>query len=66
MPQESKTTSRREVIEPHKGDERYVRHKEGAKFGKTVDVGRSLSAGQRRTAKKKVPKGHGERRDGRT
>jgi hypothetical protein len=62
MPQEKKTTSKRELIEPHKGDKRYVRRKEGGKFGKTVDVGRSLSADQRRTAKK-VPKGQGDRGD---
>jgi hypothetical protein len=63
MPQEKKTTSKREVIEPHKGDKRYVRRKEDGTFGKTVDVGRSQSADQRRTAKKKVPKGQGDRGD---
>jgi hypothetical protein len=63
MPQEKKTASKRELIEPHKGDKRYVRREEDGTFGKTVDVGRSLSTDQRRTAKKKVPKGQGDRGD---
>jgi hypothetical protein len=37
----------RELIEPHKGDKRYVRRKKG-KFTKSqVDVGRSLAADRR-------------------
>jgi len=63
MPPKTKTTSRRELIEPHKGDKRYVRRKAGGKFGKTVDVGKSLSADKRTNAKKKVPKGQGDRGD---
>jgi hypothetical protein len=58
-----KSGSKRELIEPHKGDKRFVRRKAGGEFGKTVDVGRSLSADKRRTAKKKVPKGQGDRGD---
>ena len=58
----SKATSRRELIAP-KGDKRYVRRKADGKFGKTVDVSKSLSADRRTTAKKKVPKGQGDRCD---
>ncbi len=58
-----KTTSKREVLEPHKGDKRYVRRKKAGTFGKTVDVGKSLSADSRTKAKKKVPKGQGDRGD---
>lgn len=62
MPSKTKT-SRRELIEPHKGDKRFVRRKPGGEFGKTVDVGKSLSADKRTTATKKVPKGQGDRGD---
>jgi hypothetical protein len=53
----------RELIDPHKGDKRYVRRTAGGKFGKTVDVGRSLSADRRSSAKTKVKKGDGDRGD---
>jgi hypothetical protein len=53
----------RELIEPHKGDKRYVRRTKGGKFGKTVDVGKSLSADRRSKAKKTVKKGDGDRGD---
>lgn len=51
-----------QVQEPHTGDKRIVRRKSDGTFGKTVDVGRSLSADKRTKAKKKVPKGQGDRR----
>ncbi|HET6410363.1 MAG TPA: hypothetical protein VFG14_20905 [Chthoniobacteraceae bacterium] len=59
MPTKTKT-SKREVIEP-KGDKRFVRRKSDGTFGKTVAVGKSLSADSRTKAKKKVPKGQGDR-----
>ena len=55
--------SKRELTEPHTGDKRYVRRKSDGTFGKTVDVGRSLSADKRTKAKAKVPKGQGDRGD---
>jgi hypothetical protein len=58
----TKKTSKREVIEP-KDDKRYVRRKADGKFGKTVGVGKSLSADKRTSAKTKVPKGQGDRGD---
>lgn len=64
MPAKSKKkSSRRELIEPNKGDKRYVRRKSDGTFGKTVDVGKSLASDKRTTAKKKVPKGQGDRGD---
>lgn len=61
MPAKTKATSRRELIEPHKDDKRFLRRKPDGTFGKTVEVARSLSADKRTTAKKKVPKGQGDR-----
>ncbi|MEA3212405.1 MAG: hypothetical protein QOE70_5462 [Chthoniobacter sp.] len=62
MPTKRKV-SKREVIEPNKGDKRFVRRKSDGTFGKTVAVGKSLSADSRTKAKKKVPKGQGDRGD---
>ena len=53
----------RELIEPHRGDKRYVRRKKG-KFTKSQDdVGRSLAADRRQKAKRTVKKGEGDRGD---
>jgi hypothetical protein len=59
----TKITTKRELIEPHTGDKRYVRRKADGTFGKTVDLGRSLSVDKRTKAKTKVPKGQGDRGD---
>jgi len=56
-------TSKRTVIEPHKGDRRYVRRNKEGEFKKQVSVGKSLSADRKRKAKTKVPKGQGDRGD---
>lgn len=53
----------RDLIEPHKGDKRYVRRKKGKFTSKQVNVGRSLAADRRSKAKKKVRKGDGDRGD---
>jgi hypothetical protein len=64
MPTKKKSkTSKRTVIEPHKGDRRYVRRNKQGEFKKQVDVGRSLAADKRRTARTKVKKGQGDRGD---
>jgi hypothetical protein len=64
MPAKTKSkTSKRTVIEPHKGDTRYARRNKEGKFKKQVKVGRSLSADKKRTAKTQVPKGQGDRGD---
>jgi hypothetical protein len=53
----------RELIEPHKGDKRYVRRKKG-KFTKSqVNVGRSLAADRRTKSKTIAKKGEGDRGD---
>jgi len=54
-PKAASKTSKRTVIEPHKGDKRYVRRNKQGEFKKQVSVGRSLAADKRRTAKTKVP-----------
>jgi hypothetical protein len=59
----SRKTSKRTVIQPRKGDRRYVRRNEAGQFKKEVNVGRSLAADRRRKAKTKVGKGQGDRGD---
>lgn len=56
-------TSKRTLIEPHKGDKRYARRNKTGEFKKEVDVGRSLAADRRSKAKTKVSKGQGDRGD---
>lgn len=53
----------RELIEPHKGDKRYVRRKKGRFTKSQDDVRRSLSADRRKKAKRTVKKGEGDRGD---
>jgi hypothetical protein len=54
----------RELIEPHKGDKRYVRRNGAGRFTKSQDdVGRSLSADRRRKANTVSKKGEGDRGD---
>ena len=63
MPTKKKATSGRELIEPTKGAKRYVRRNAKGEYNKVVDVSKSLSSDKRTTAKKKVPKGQGDRGD---
>lgn len=54
----------RELIEPHKGDKRYVRRNAEGEFTKDqVDVGKSLSADARKHSKTVVKKGFGDKGD---
>jgi hypothetical protein len=53
----------RELIEPHKGDKRYVRRTKAGQFKESDDVGRSLAADRRVKAKAVVKKGEGDRGD---
>lgn len=55
--------SQRELIEPHKGDKRFVRRDEDGKFTESDDVSRSLSADARQHAKTKKPKNQGDKGD---
>jgi hypothetical protein len=56
-------TSKRTVIEPKKGDRRYLRRNKKGEFKKQVKVGKSLAADRKRKAKTKVEKGQGDRGD---
>jgi len=55
--------SKRELIEPHKGDKRYVRRDDKGRFDESDDVGRSLSADRRKRAKTISKPGQGDRGD---
>jgi len=55
--------SKRELIEPHKGDRRYVRRDDEGHFKKVVKVSRSLAADRRAHASKTVKPGQGDRGD---
>ena len=59
----TRKTSKRTLIEPHKGDKRYVRRNQQGEFKKEVKVGRSLASDRRSKAKTKVKKGQGDRGD---
>jgi len=55
---------KREVIQPHGNDQRYIRRdKEGQFTSQQVNVGKSLSADRRSKSKTIVPKGQGDRGD---
>ena len=54
---------KRELIEPHPGDKRYVKRDEDGRFKESDDVGRSLSQDVRKSAKAKVKPGYGDRGD---
>jgi len=57
----------RELIEPHKGDRRYIRRGSKGQFtNKQVNVGRSLAADRKSKAKTVAKKGEGDRGDRRT
>jgi hypothetical protein len=55
--------ARRELIEPQKGDKRYVRRNKQGRFKECEDVGRSLTQDRRRKAKTVAPRGQGDRGD---
>lgn len=55
--------SRREQIEPHAGDKRYIRRDDQGQFKSDVDEHRSLSADDRRDAKHAAKPGQGDRGD---
>lgn len=56
-------SSKRELIEPHEGDKRYVRRDDQGQFKEVDDVGRSLSQDRKRQAKHESKKGEGDRGD---
>lgn len=56
-------SSKRELIEPHKGDKRYVRRDERGRFKESDDVSRSLAQDVRRHSRTDVESGQGDRGD---
>lgn len=54
---------KRELIEPHKGDKRYVRRDASGRFKEVEDVGRSLTQDRKRSAKSESKSGQGDRGD---
>jgi hypothetical protein len=59
----TRKNSKRTVLQPRKGDRRYVRRKKQGQFKKEVNIGRSLTADRRRKSKTKAKKGQGDRGD---
>jgi hypothetical protein len=55
--------SKRELIEPHKGDKRYIRRDERGRIKESDDVSRSLSQDRRTKAKTVSEPGQGDRGD---
>lgn len=56
-------SNKRELIEPHEGDKRYVRRDEAGRFSESDDVGKSLAADRRTKAKTVSKPGQGDRGD---
>ena len=53
-------SGKRELIEPHPGDKRYVRRDDEGRFAEQEDVGRSLAQDIRKHAKTEVKPGYGD------
>ncbi|SKA07016.1 hypothetical protein [Consotaella salsifontis] len=56
-------SSKRELIEPHAGDKRYVKRDDNGRFKESVDVSKSLSQDVKHHAKKVAKAGHGDEGD---
>ena len=59
MPQ----TSKRELVEPNKGDKRYVRRDDQGRFKESENVSSSASQDRRKKAKNTTKPGQGDRGD---
>ena len=57
---------KRELIEPHKGDKRFVRRNDDGRFSESDHVGKSLAQDVRKNAKTVAKKGQGDRGDRKT
>ena len=55
--------AKRELIEPHEGDKRFVRRDEQGRFSESVDAGRSLAGDVRTPSKAAAKKGQGDKGD---
>jgi hypothetical protein len=56
-------SGKRELIEPHKGDKRFVRRDAQGRFSEVVDAGRSMAQDRKRHAKTASKPGYGDRGD---
>jgi hypothetical protein len=54
---------KRELIEPHKGDKRFVRRDANGRFSEVVDAGRSMAQDRKRHAKTESKSGYGDKGD---
>ena len=54
---------KREQIEPHEGDKRYVRRDESGQFSESDDLNKSLSSDNNREAMRTTESGQGDRGD---
>ena len=54
---------KRELIEPHEGDKRYIRRDDRGRIKESDDVSRSLSQDRKREAKTESKPGQGDRGD---
>lgn len=55
--------SKRELIEPHEGDKRFVRRDASGKFSEVDDAGRSLKQDRKRSASRRSRQGMGDKGD---
>ena len=56
-------SGKRELIEPHEGDKRYIRRDERGRIKESDDTSRSLSQDRKRQAKTASKPGQGDRGD---
>ena len=54
---------KRELIEPTKGDKRFVRRDAKGRFSEVVDAGRSMAQDRKRKAKTTSKSGYGDKGD---
>ena len=54
---------KRELIEPHPGDKRFIRRDDDGQISESVDAGRSIARDVRQRAQTTVPSGQGDRGD---
>ena len=63
MAEKKHDSGKRELIEPHEGDKRYVKRNEKGEFAESVDVGNSLSQDAKKHSKTVAKPGHGNQGD---
>ena len=56
-------SGKRELIEPHEGDKRFVKRDENGRFSEVVDAGRSMAQDRKQHARTTTKSGYGDRGD---